>query len=769
MDPQEFGKYTLLESVGKGGMGTVYRASDADTGRIVALKVFASDEERPAETSCRLRDREVRMLVSVQHPNVVKFFESGYVRDDYYYTMEFVEESLLRFMRSDRELPLSDKIHILRQSASALSAIHQQGIVHRDVKPGNILLDHDPSGAVHVKLTDLGIAKNVSEPDVVREQTHRRVPGTPKYLSPEQIQMRALDGRSDIFSLGVVAYEFLTGTPPFSSPDSRGYMKANIEQQPAPPQELAADIPPFVGDMVLRMLETDVEERYDSEALARDLELCHQHLISGAPLVEKTNPASMFYEEPPEPEEQESPLRQGVSPLSWGLAGGIVLAGFLVTALLWPAGPAAGAETGSESPGPRAIVETAVEEGRYWQAMALMEEAEADDDLVRRTRAALAERLYGMGQQMLQEGRREEAEVVLARLRELFPEAEQTASLGERMRQNRRTTSSDTRWQRELLGVTDLARRGRHREALETARRLHQRYHEVPERLGAIREATDKVLELWALALLEGKPAREEAEAFLDTVTDSAEISADGPPGEVMSRLRFRLAELYREAEDYRAALRNYDLAALGDDAELVRRATRAAEELRQWLRTQPVSAAATAEEVAAKGFLAELWEARGPQQVQDGVLRLGRKDADAARQTMRTVRNLGFRAGVEFRAGGGMLQSDGTARLGLALEDTAGRVFTTAFDGTGYVVGEGSGEGFAGTRGHEAMGDEAEAWHRLSLHYDFGQGRLRVLLGDKELAAYNTDLEDVRLRIFWEHGEDEVTPPEFRNVTFGP
>lgn len=769
MDPQEFGKYALLESVGKGGMGTVYRASDGDTGRIVALKVFASDDDRPAETSCRLRDREVRMLVSVQHPNVVKYFESGYVRDDYYYTMEFVEESLLRFMRSDRELPLSDKIHILRQSASALSAIHQQGIVHRDVKPGNILLDHDPSGAVHVKLTDLGIAKNVSEPDVVREQTHRRVPGTPKYLSPEQIHMRALDGRSDIFSLGVVAYEFLTGKPPFSSPDSRGYMKANIEQQPAPPQELAADIPPFVGDMVLRMLETDVEERYDSEALARDLELCHQHLISGAPLVETTNPASMFYEEPPEPEEEETPLREGISPLSWGLAGGIVLVGFLVTGLLWPTGPAAGSETGPDLPGPRAMVEAAVEEGRYWQALALMEEADADDDLVGRAHAALAERLYGMGQQMLQDGRREEAEVVLARLRELFPEAEQTTSLEERVRQGRSTTSSDTRWQRELLGVTDLARGGRHREALETARRLHGQYEGVPERLGAVREAADTVLELWARDLLEDKPPREEVEAFLDTVTDSADISADGPPGEVISSLRFRLADLYREAEDYRAALRNYDLAALGDDAELVRRATRAAEELRQWLRTQPVSAAATAEEVAGKGFLAEVWETIGPQQVQDGVLRLGRTDAAAARQTMRPVRNLGFRAGVEFRAGGGMLQTDGTASLGLALEDTAGRVFTAAFDGTGYVVGGGSGDNSAASRRHDAVGDEDEVWHALSFHYDFEQGRLRVLLDGQELAAYNTDLEDVRLRVFWKHGEEAVTPPEFRNVTFGP
>jgi len=769
MEPRKFGKYTLLESVGKGGMGTVYRAVGGAAGGIVALKVFASDDERSPETSCRLRDREVRMLVTVQHPNVVKFFESGYVGDDYYYTMEFVEESLLRFMRSDRELSIPDKVHILRQSAGALSAIHQQGIVHRDVKPGNILLDHDPSGAVHVKLTDLGIAKNVSEPDVVREQTHRRVPGTPKYLSPEQIHMRALDGRSDIFSLGVVAYEFLTGTAPFTSPDSRGYMKANVEQEPQPPLELNPEIPPFLSDMVLRMLETDVEERYDSEALARDMELCHQHLISGAPLVERTNPASMFYEEPPEPEEEEVSLREAISPVSWGLAGGIVLAGFLVTALLWPAGPAAGAEPGPELPGPARQAEMAVQQGRCWQALALLKEADPDDDLARRARSALAQRLYESAARMLEEDRREEVEVVLSRLQQLYPHAEQTAAIEERLRESRRTMSDEARRQKDMLLITDLARRGLYRDALATAHKLHANCREDPERVRSIRQATDDALELWARNLLRGEPDRDAVEAFLDTVTDSAEISGEGPSDDALSRLRYRLAQQYREAGDYRGALRNYDLAAVSDDRELVRRAKEAAEDLRDWLRTRPVSAAEAAEEVTKKGFLAEIWEAVGPQQVRGGVLQLGRADADAARQTMRPVRNLGFRMEVEFRAGEGMLGSGGTARCGLELEDTAGRVFRLGFDGAGYSVGAGTGETFAGSRRQDAAADEEATWHRLAFHYDFELGRLRAFLDERVLAAYNSDLADVRLRVFWQHGENEVTPPEFRNVTFQP
>jgi serine/threonine protein kinase len=149
--------------MGKGGMATVYRAADNSDGTIVAIKIFQTSPERSADLSRKLRDREVRMLVSVQHPNIVKYRTSGEVGDNFFYAMEFVENSLLKRMRSGSDFDLVDKVLILRQTAEALGAIHHQGIVHRDVKPGNILLDQDPNGAIHVKLTDLGIAKNVSE------------------------------------------------------------------------------------------------------------------------------------------------------------------------------------------------------------------------------------------------------------------------------------------------------------------------------------------------------------------------------------------------------------------------------------------------------------------------------------------------------------------------------------------------------------------------------------------------------------------------------
>ena len=213
MDANQLGKFTLLEHMGKGGVGSVYRAVSSEDGAIVAIKVFESGPDRPPEMSRKLRDREVRMLVAVQHPNIVQFREVGQLGDDYYYAMEFVENSLLKRMRGGNDFDLADKVLILRQSASALAAIHHMGIVHRDIKPGNMLLDQDPSGAIRVKLTDLGIAKNVSETDIVREQMPTRVPGTPKYLSPEQIRLQAVDGRTDVFSLGVVADELITGRP----------------------------------------------------------------------------------------------------------------------------------------------------------------------------------------------------------------------------------------------------------------------------------------------------------------------------------------------------------------------------------------------------------------------------------------------------------------------------------------------------------------------------------------------------------------------------
>ncbi|MFW6189523.1 MAG: serine/threonine-protein kinase, partial [Planctomycetota bacterium] len=337
MESREFGKYTLLEHVGKGGVGSVYRARNERDGATVAVKIFEPAGGRSADLTRRLRDREVRMLVSVQHPNIVKFHETGEVGEEYYYAMEFVENSLLKCLRGGREFRLAEKVRILRQSTSALAAIHHQGIVHRDVKPGNMLLDNGRGGAVHVKLTDLGIARRVRETEIAGGGGDGPVPGTPKYLSPEQIMRVRADGRADIFSLGVVAYELLTGELPFQAETPEEYAEANVEQTQAPAGELAEDLPGFLSDMVDRMLAKDREERYDSDTLEQDLRLAEQHLVSGAPLGENQNPVSIFYGGSPDEQPAESrPWPGGIHPVSWAAA---LLAVAAAAAAAWAAWP----------------------------------------------------------------------------------------------------------------------------------------------------------------------------------------------------------------------------------------------------------------------------------------------------------------------------------------------------------------------------------------------------------------------------------------------
>ena len=125
MEIRQFGKYALLDHMGKGGMANVYRACDNESGVIVAIKIFESTEERPPDVSRKFRDRELHMLLSVQHPNIVRFFETGEIEDEFFYAMEFVEDSLLRCMRQKKEFDLLTKIHILRQTANAqLSVRH---------------------------------------------------------------------------------------------------------------------------------------------------------------------------------------------------------------------------------------------------------------------------------------------------------------------------------------------------------------------------------------------------------------------------------------------------------------------------------------------------------------------------------------------------------------------------------------------------------------------------------------------------------------------
>jgi serine/threonine-protein kinase len=265
-------RYEILEKVGVGGMATVYKARDKKTGRLVALKVpqerFLGDPR-----FVRRFHREAEVLAKMDHPNIVKVYDHGQVDGVHFIAMEFLEGEGLDRLIEERRLNIKQAAAILARVADALKHIHAQGIVHRDIKPGNIMVlkgalredGVDPRG---VRLMDFGIAAG-------RVLTRLTITGarigTPVYMSPEQAKGQKLDHRSDIYSLGIVLYEALTGQPPFTG----GYetvIHQQIFQIPTPPKQLKPEIPQALSDLVLRMLEKDPAKRPSLDEVVRVLE-----------------------------------------------------------------------------------------------------------------------------------------------------------------------------------------------------------------------------------------------------------------------------------------------------------------------------------------------------------------------------------------------------------------------------------------------------------------------------------------------------------------
>jgi tetratricopeptide (TPR) repeat protein len=734
------------------------------------------------------------MLVTVQHPNIVQYRESGQVDGDYYYAMEFVENSLLKCMRGAKDFDLADKILILRQTTSALAAIHHQGIVHRDIKPGNILLDQDANGAIHVKLTDLGIAKNVSETDIVHEQMPTRVPGTAKYLCPEQIRMQAVDGRADIFSLGVLAYELISGTVPFKADTPEQYLVANRTQTQVPAHVVNEDVPKFAGEMIERMLTKDREERYDSDTLSRDLELAQQHLVSGAPMVEHTDPASMFYESAlSEAEEPEEP-RGGLSPVCWLLAIVFVIAGGVVTLRLWPrrapAEDAPHARAGTAETGPAGLIaraEAATGAGRYWEATALLRALGREGvppDLQGRfervsaqAQELVAETSYDAAVRMLSEGRADEAGIVLRRMKEFAPLARKTVDLAAAISRPGRDEAPTRDWDSALRETYALVRSQHYAEALEARKRLLTEFADQPDKAEAARRAVGDLLDHWARQLAQKYPAAGVLEDFLGKVAAHRDISSDRPSEKLLAQLRLQLARAYRDRGDYDLALKQYELVIRVGDADLEAKARQGQDEVRSWMDQRPHEADVFAGELARRGFASALWRARtnegGSQQTEGGVLRLGAEPGPrqtvVRRETTRPIRNLGFTAGVQFRLTESRPEGPVAARVGLAVVGTKGSSFELSFDGRSYLVAKKSGEVSAGGVVRKAFGDEDRAWHTMAVAYEFDTGLLAVLVDGEKLLRYSLDLSDFRFSLFLAAPPETAAGAEFKGVFFQP
>jgi serine/threonine protein kinase/tetratricopeptide (TPR) repeat protein len=270
---QTFGRYVIEELIGAGGMGQVYRALDTVLHRHVALKILLVEQSDPAQwDAARARMlREARAAAALQHPNAVAIYDLGTIDDTPYIAMELVRGESLRAFVPDRTVPWDRKLRWMLDVASALAAAHAAGLVHRDIKPDNVLVR--PDGPV--KVLDFGIARSAvrraqdaAPGDVPATQItgDGTVLGTPRYMAPEQIAGRPLDGRADQFAWAVTAYELLTGTAPWpENPDAPLALAAAILTEPTPPlHAVAPELPLAVAQAIERALSKRPEERFPS-------------------------------------------------------------------------------------------------------------------------------------------------------------------------------------------------------------------------------------------------------------------------------------------------------------------------------------------------------------------------------------------------------------------------------------------------------------------------------------------------------------------------
>ncbi len=282
--PRRLGPYKLLSLLGKGGMGEVYLAHDTRLGRKVALKLLPR-EFTDHKDRLRRFEQEARAASSLNHPNISTIYEIGRIDDTHFIATEFVEGQTLRRLMNSNQMTLRDALDMAIQVAGALAAAHAVGITHRDIKPENLMAR--PDGLV--KVLDFGLAKLaepraiLAAPDALTAPEARTEPGavmgTAQYMSPEQARGQELDGRTDIFSLGVALYEMIAGQPPFDGATTIDVLAAMLNQEPAPLTQYNDAVPTELDRIVSKALSKDREERYQSAGeLLADLKDLRQEL-----------------------------------------------------------------------------------------------------------------------------------------------------------------------------------------------------------------------------------------------------------------------------------------------------------------------------------------------------------------------------------------------------------------------------------------------------------------------------------------------------------
>ncbi|WEO99244.1 serine/threonine-protein kinase [Streptomyces sp. FXJ1.172] len=256
--------YLIESEVGRGGMAVVFRARDLRLDRTVALKLLAPELARN-DTFRRRFTHESQVAASIDHPHIVPVFDAGETDGVLYIAMRYVSGSDLRRLLDDRgALPLPDAVRIAAQVASALDAAHAHGLVHRDVKPGNILIAEgtDSDHPEHVYLTDFGLTKKSLS--LTGFTSVGQFVGTLDYVAPEQISGRPVDGRCDVYGLACVVHETVTGRPPFQRDDDMALLWAHQYDEPPPPSTVRPGLPPAVDAVFARALAKSPDDRYDT-------------------------------------------------------------------------------------------------------------------------------------------------------------------------------------------------------------------------------------------------------------------------------------------------------------------------------------------------------------------------------------------------------------------------------------------------------------------------------------------------------------------------
>jgi serine/threonine-protein kinase len=346
MQPEKLGRYEIGEELGRGAMGRVFLAHDPEIDRKVAIKViqfFAALPEQERDESRQRFLREARSAGRLLHPGIVTLFDVGEADGALYLAMEYVEGTTVdHYCKAGSLLPVPEVVQMVSDAAEALAYAHEAGIVHRDIKPANLMRAADSS----VKVMDFGLAK-ASEAQLTQDGA---LLGTPSYMSPEQIRGEQLDGRSDLFSLGVVLYELLTGERPFPGDSVSSIIYRIVNEEPQDPAVFRDRVPDHLAGFLVKALAKDPDERFaDGTRFAAELRRAAAGLDAGATIepapVAQERRAGTVVDEEAAPTERSRPPRTSVLP--WVIGIVIVVAGlagagyyFREELGLFPEGPA---------------------------------------------------------------------------------------------------------------------------------------------------------------------------------------------------------------------------------------------------------------------------------------------------------------------------------------------------------------------------------------------------------------------------------------------